>query len=317
MHGTEIPDASIIVASHRSHFIAKCLDGLKNTGARKASFEIIVVADYPVEQFAQRYPTVTWKFHNDKNIPVKRNIGIALSQSEVIGFIDDDCIPCENWIDAGMRYFLDHPESAGVFGRTIVEETTNISFPLKEFKRLQRPSFRTNNIFYKKKIIVSVGRFDERFSVQREDMDLAFSLLGQGYDLGFCADMTVLHCFRQNEPWDLVKNCFNRRFDPLLFKKHTLLYRKWIVTPFTGSIGLVMFLHIAVCLNSFFGPYLFGCSLVLDGVFILMMSVKRTWRTKINVVQFLCDGLSYCIAPVVLTVSLFYGSVKFKKFLLW
>jgi glycosyltransferase involved in cell wall biosynthesis len=315
MCGPATLNASIIIASHRARSIGKCLEDLLNKNTQGASFEIIVVADYQIEQFAESYPEVHWKYHADKNIPAKRNIGIAAAQSPIVGFIDDDCVPFDNWVDSAMRYFRENPESAGVFGRTIVEQSRGISFPLKEFKRLEMPSFRTNNIFYKKDFVLKAGGFDERFSVQREDMDLAFSMLRRGFSIGYCAEMKVLHCIRQNERWDLLKNCLNRRFDPLLFKKHGSLYRKWIKTPFTPSIGLVTVMHGAVALGFWCGSMIFEMTVLADAIAVLIVGVKRAMHGKIDTTQIVRDVASYCIAPFVITGALLHGSIKFKKFL--
>jgi Predicted glycosyltransferases len=310
------PSVSIIIASHRQNSIKKCLEGFVQDVLGNVKTEIIVVADYPVENLRKDYPEVLWIFLADKSISAKRNAGITHVRGILIGFIDDDCVPKAGWVIQAARYMEQNPLHAGVAGRTIVEKAHDVSYPLREFKRLENQGFRTNNIFYRKDILVKVGGFDPRFAFQREDVDLAFSILHLGLSIGYCPDIQVVHLHRSGENWDLVKNCYNRRFDPLLYKKHRLLYRKWIKTPFTPSIAVVMVLHglfIAGACSSLSVGLIGACDLM----YALALSVRRNWQSGFHGGQIARDWLSYCVSPFVLFGALVYGSVKFKNVLIF
>jgi glycosyltransferase involved in cell wall biosynthesis len=313
------PEVTIVIASHRERLIGACIEGFikKSLGPLPAPVEIIVVADYPIEPIPVAHPAVQWIHCPDKNIPKKRNHGIAMASGSIIGFIDDDCESMDGWVSHAIRYLKNNPDHAGVAGNTTVERTKEISYPLTEFKRLEIPSFRTNNIFYRREAIKKVGGFDERFSFQREDVDLAFSILETGQIIGYCADIKVVHRCRKNERWDLLKNCVNRRFDPLLYKKHSLLYRKWIKTPFTPSITLVGTLFCSAAVAFIFGgkSTLFAASLV--PLFALSMGIKRNRLGKFSAAQIIRDWISYMAAPFALIAALAYGSIKYRKILLY
>jgi len=310
------PFVSIVIASHRQDYIKKCLDGFNRDVRGDVSAEILVVADYQVKQFEKDYPEVLWFFHADASIPAKRNTGIMHARGGVIGFIDDDCVPVSGWIVKAARYMEQNSLHAGVAGRTIVEQAKGISYPVREFKRLEKPGFRTNNIFYRKDVLAKVGGFDSRFTFQHEDVDLAFSILGLGLSIGYCPDAKVLHLHRSKENWDLLKNCYNRRFDPLLYAKHKPLYRKWIKTPFTPSIALTLVMHglLLACLCA-------GLAVVLPGAcdlaYTLTLSVRRNWYSGIHCGQIARDWLSYCVSPFVLLGALAFGILKFKKLLIF
>jgi glycosyltransferase involved in cell wall biosynthesis len=311
-----IPEATVVIASHRQDYIRKCVECFTENISGQSPVEVIVVADYPIESLAATYPSVQWAYCRDKSISMKRNIGVARSQGPIVGFIDDDCRSLDNWANNAIGFMQNNPDHAGVAGQTMVERCEGISYPVNEFKRLEIPSFRTNNIFYRKDIIVKIGSFDERFSLQREDIDLAFSIMEMGYAIGYCPDIKVLHRCRHGERWDLLKNCINRRFDPLLYKKHEKLYRKWIKTPFTPSIA---FVSIAFCLFAIgcgFGGVFFGIVASLPAVCSLVMGIKRNFHKRIDVVQVLYDWAAYIAAPFALVGALVYGSMKFKKLLI-
>jgi|WetSurMetagenome_2_1015567.scaffolds.fasta_scaffold141767_2 glycosyltransferase involved in cell wall biosynthesis len=311
------PVVSIVIASHRKDYIRKCVDRCLETIVDTSAAEVLVIADYPVEDLTALYPRVLWVYCPDKSIPKKRNIGIERARGEVVGFIDDDCIPFENWVTNAVKYLRNNPRDAGVAGHTIVERREGVSYPLGEFKRLESPSFRTNNIFYRKNVLSTIGNFDERFLLQREDIDLAFSILESGLLIGHCPDVRVLHACREGEPWDLMKNCINRRFDPLLYKKHGKQYRKWIKTPFTPSIGLMLLIHVIFLIVLFYGRTFVGFAAAMEAIGTLAMAMRRNYRNGFDIVQLFCDGASYVAAPLVLLGALVHGSIKFKKLLLF
>jgi GT2 family glycosyltransferase len=266
--------------------VEQCIEKILRPSSKVA--EVIVVADYPIEAHTSSYPAVRWMYCPDKSIPKKRNAGIALSLGNIIAFIDDDCVPAGDWAVHAIRYLEDNPDKAGVAGTTVVERREEISYPLAEFKRLETPSFRTNNIFYRREAIARAGGFDERFCLQREDADLAFSILEAGLSIGFSADVGVIHRCRENERWDLLKNCLNRRFDPLLYKKHARLGAQ-----FAAAAAL----------------FFVACALA--------MGIKRNRLARVSAAQILRDWLSYMAAPFVLMAALAYGSIKYRKLLLF
>jgi GT2 family glycosyltransferase len=309
---------SIVIASHRANSIAACLSGLEDDLQSDKGVEVIVVADYAIDGFAEQYPVIQWVHHGNRGISAKRNKGIARASGTIVGFIDDDCIPLTRWIEEGAGYLERNGEYAGVAGQTCVERIATASYPLKEFERLEKPGFRTNNIFYRKNILVAVGGFDERFTVQREDVDLAFSILLTGWAIGYCAEAKVLHCHRANEPWDLLKNCKNRRFDPLLYKKHHVAYREWIGTPFTPSITLMLILHVVTGLSFSTGnAVVWGVAALTDAACAAGMAIRRNGITAFHGKQIARDILSSWLSPFVLVGALLLGSVRYRKLLLW
>jgi glycosyltransferase involved in cell wall biosynthesis len=313
------PRVSVVVASHRSAYVKDLADafaGQLTSGTFGGGIEVIIVADYPVEKYQRLYPAVRWVFHGDRGIGIKRNVGSGISQGDILAFIDDDCIPAPGWIGQGLLYLDNNKESAGCEGRTVLELGA-IAAPVAEFKRLEKAGFRTNNIFYRKSVFESAGGFDERFTFQREDADLAFSVLSLGHTIGYCPEAMVTHRMRSNENWDLLKNCVNRRFDPLLYKKHPFLYRKHIGSPIPPGIGCVMAFHVGLLLVLAVSIALWPVAAALDCLAALVLSVRRNRSGKNGFFWIVRDFISFLAAPFVIEGALLYGSVKFRKWLIF
>lgn len=311
---------SVVVASHRSQYIAKFAQRFGTDVTGTVPCEVIIVCDYDPGDLPQRFPRIRWVYHPDRSIPAKRNKGIVAAQGGIVAFIDDDCIAQGGWISNAVAFLEEHLELAGVEGHTGIDRPTAESgraYP--EYKRLEKRGFRTNNIFYRTSVLQQVGMFDERFTVQREDVDLAFSVMAAGYEIGYDGGVRVIHAHRTGEHWDLLKNCWNRRFDPLLFRKHPAMYRRHIRTPFTPSIGCILAAHViaALCL-----PWCGGADRValgvLDASVVLMVAFrKRSGIRSTGVIQFLREFISFHISPFVLLAALLTGSIRFRRLLLW
>jgi GT2 family glycosyltransferase len=312
---SSIEPVTIVVASHRPGYAKFLAPKLQAVAAADSSVEAIIVADYPVGDLAAAFTGITWIHHPDVSISAKRNIGIGRARGSIIAFTDDDCRPAEGWINAGRDYLAAHPGVAAVEGRTMIAADNTGDGHFREFKRLERPGFRTNNIFYRRSVIHSAGGFDERFTVQREDLDLAFTAIESGGSIDFSESIVAEHRFRPGERWNLLKNCWNRRFDPLLHKKHPLLYRRYVKTPWTPSILVVLAAHGGTVVAGAYG-ILAALILAADLVLVLgIVMVKRAFNLR-NPGDICRAWIGHLLAPVVLAAALVYGNLRFRGKLL-
>lgn len=318
-------ELSVIIASHRRDYIAGCLRALLTSISKVERSEIIVVCDYPPGTLAHQYTSVKWHTVYDKSIPVKRNLGISLAGAPIVAFVDDDCRPEPLWAHNALTCFRENADIAGVEGATTIQQTDNRSYAVPEYRRLEKQGYRTNNIFYRTRILRMCGMFDERFAFQREDMDLAFTILRFGLEIHYSHAVRVKHLVRSGEPWDLLKNCWNRRYDPLLFKKHPVEYRRYIQSPIPPGIGLLS------------GSYLAGATAVFTGagrkflsrnerlqyttlghLLLLLFVVSRKIRgTAVGIPGSVPLLIAYAMSPFVLFLALLFGSCRYRKFLLF
>jgi glycosyltransferase involved in cell wall biosynthesis len=307
------PLVSVIIASHRPEFIGTLLSALR---LNRYSFETIAVCDYETGRLENEFPEAVFHTINNRSISVKRNFGVSKARAEIVAFVDDDCVPSPEWVEKGHGILLEKPDISGVEGLTTIENTGPAAPPsLRDYRRLEQPGFRTNNIFYRKTAFLEAGGFDERFTVQREDIDLAFSVLDLGHTIGHDTGVRVMHRVRRNEPWDLLKNCINRRFDPLLYKKHASRYREHIKTPFPPTLLLLLVFHAAAVAAIWIGVLFFTSAVIVDAVAVTAIALRRG-RVAGSVGEVLIEWVSCFCAPIVLFCALLYGAVRYRKLLL-
>jgi glycosyltransferase involved in cell wall biosynthesis len=311
-HPLSAPLISVVIASHRPAYLHDLLTALGDQSMDRSRYEIIAVCDFPLERLAATFSTVVFQFVNDRSISRKRNAGVWASAGDIIAFIDDDCLPAPEWLERGYDHLSRHIEAAAVEGLTTIESGSGAIPALREYRRLERPGFRTNNLFCRKAVFLECGGFDERFTVQREDLDFCFTLLDRGNVIHQNAGCAVLHRIRPGEPWDLLKNCVNRRFDPLLYKKHTRRYREHIRSPFPPSLLLLFCLYLLSALSILLHPTALIACCAVDAVVISALTIRRCAR-RVPVIIFVTEWVSFFIAPLILFGALLYGSVRFRK----
>lgn len=319
-------DLSVVIASHRRECISECLLAVRTALEKVKRSEIIVVCDYTPGRLAHRFSDVEWRILREKSIPAKRNAGISHARAPVIGFIDDDCRPEPSWARNALTCLWENPDAAGVEGATTIESTRCKSAAIAEYRRLEKQGYRTNNIFYRKKILRMCGMFDERFEFQREDMDLAFTILHLGLVILYRDSVRAKHIVRSGEPWDLLKNCWNRRYDPLLFKKHPEEYRRYVRGPVPPGIGLLSFSCLAG-LSTIYGkqggllrlprPFRFPLSAAVHHLLLAAIAARKIKSADSGIVGSVTLPIAYAISPFVLFFALFYGSCKYRKLLLF
>ncbi|MBN1129742.1 MAG: hypothetical protein JXA71_12185, partial [Chitinispirillaceae bacterium] len=220
-----------------------------------------------------------------------------------------------DWLLRGYDYLSTHPEAAAVEGLTTIDPAPGALPARREYLRLEKPGLRTNNLFCRRGPFLQAGGFDERFTIQREDLDFCFTLLDNGNSIHHNPTITVTHRIRQGEPWDLLKNCLNRRFDPLLYKKHARRYREHIRSPFPPSLLILLCLHLVSALSgAVFPPALMVC-LAIDAVAISALALRRC-STRVPATIFVTEWLSCLIAPAVLLGALLHGSIRFRRLLI-
>jgi glycosyltransferase involved in cell wall biosynthesis len=286
--------------------------------AAQAGAEAIIVCDYPITALAVAFPRLCWLRLNKLSISAKRNAALSRARGDILAFTDDDCLPQLDWLQKGLCALKDNPSWSGVEGSTTVGGGFAQSGPLSDYRRLERSGgYRTNNIFYRTRAVLQAGCFDERFSVQREDIDLAFSIQEHGGIIGHDPRVRVEHALRGAEPWDLLKNCWNRRFDPLLIRKHPKRYRSVIRTPFPGTIATLLGLSMSVplCAGRHRRLLIIALSIQLGAVIVL--AIRRLWGSRFTVLDIGAATLSFALAPAVLTAALVWGSMRYRRLLIF
>ncbi|RLF39025.1 MAG: hypothetical protein DRN00_02860 [Thermoplasmata archaeon] len=252
-----MPRVSVVIPTYgRPDNLKRLLDKLEHQTFK--DFEVIVIVDGDRETFEalsdikskKPYP-IKLEIIPNSGCNIARNRGIELAEGEIIAFTDDDCIPDDDWLENGVKYFR-QPDVVGVEGVIYSErkgDATHRTPQILERKNVVHG--RTANMFYRKDILKKVGGFDHRFTIEisrgkigyRGDTDLAWRVEKYG-KIPFAKDVRVFH------PVDKVtlgkglkdSKCFI--LTSLLLKKHPDRFKDVIrltFFPITPSVPLKIF----------------------------------------------------------------------------
>lgn len=114
------PALSVVIPSYNGgHVIGQCLAALVSQQAT-VPFEVIVVdssTDGSPELIRSRFPSVRLiRFETQTPAPVQRNTGIRAAGADLIGLMDQDCLPDPGWVQGMVDAFAAHPEVSAVAG---------------------------------------------------------------------------------------------------------------------------------------------------------------------------------------------------------
>jgi len=299
----------VVPTRNRANLLKRCLKSLKNQDYR--NFEVIVIDDGSkdgTKKIAKQFEKeldLKYVFQENKGSAASRNLGIKKAKGRIVAFIDDDCLASKKWLEMINRTLV---KVEGVEGKTVSDNgITPFSHYIKNIRGGQYP---TCNIAYRKKALEKVGGLDEKFAIPfREDSDLAFSILERGGKIEFASQALVNHPHFE-ESW-LKALRRKRRFfyDPLLFKKHPQMYKKYLKVPFElfapfyilfsilGFFNLLFFLGLPIVAltellyrewKASLLEFFFFLALQIIGSFVLLVSlISGCWKFKVNPLRFL------------------------------
>ena len=211
----------IIVTKNHSKYLKKCLDSVLNQTYK--NIEIIIIDHNSSDNTAEIvFSLKTNKikyilYKKNKGIADVRNFGVQNSQGEYVFFTDADCIATRNWIEEGINFFLKE-NVAGVEGKTIAE---NQNFGASEHfvENYLGGQYQTCNMGYKKRILVELGMFNEKYKTAYEDIDLALRVKKK-YSIKFNPNMLIFHQLVKWTLWGLITNALRGRDKVMLVKDH-------------------------------------------------------------------------------------------------
>jgi len=205
------PDLSIILpTANGPDVLFRCLESLLNQTYPLEKVELIVVDDRDNQYLAQSLKESECdKFFALKYIPlshkgpaIARNTGIKNASSEILAFIDDDCIADSDWVKLTLETHRLNPDKPVVGGLTYVSECENTSLVSQflsnnsiatGFKNNEITFFPARNVSIKK-CIFAEHLFNESFSLPGwEDREFFWRIFKQGYRFVWNRDIKVVH----------------------------------------------------------------------------------------------------------------------------
>lgn len=225
------PEVSVVVATHdRPELLAKLIAGIRTQTLGSGRFEMVVVDDAsgPETQAVLERETTRGGLDlrvirrtNNSGAPAARNAGWRAARAPLVAFIDDDCVPSDGWLEAGLRAWAGEPDrfvqgpTRPAGGRSILDLT-----PLEHSIEVLgiTPESETCNIFYPRAVLERAGGFDEGVRVG-DDVEMGWAARAAGARPVFepaaavehaILPLTTMASLRRVWVWDEVVRPFAR-----------------------------------------------------------------------------------------------------------
>src|SRR5271170_3673724 len=113
----------VICTFHRYDALADCLAALQPSvqTAPGEAYEVIVIDNTPKATRRSRrgFRSNKWVTCDEVGLSNARNAGIAVSQGDIIAFIDDDALPVPQWCEEVIAVLGRHPEALAAGGKAV------------------------------------------------------------------------------------------------------------------------------------------------------------------------------------------------------
>jgi glycosyltransferase involved in cell wall biosynthesis len=127
-----------------------------------------------------------------------RNRGSKVATGSVLAFMDSDCTPRPDWLEAGLRCLQSGPDMAA--GRVEFSfrdpssawEVYDSLFNMDNAASVKQGCAKTANLFVRREVFERVGPFDER-ATSGEDVAWTRRAVRAGFRLAYCPDAIVSH----------------------------------------------------------------------------------------------------------------------------
>lgn len=235
------PSVSIIIpAFNEERYIERTLTALRASDYPDNLLEIIVVDNGSSDNtpnIAKKYADKVLTL-NKGNVGAVRNFGATNCRSEILIFLDADCLIDDQWISRGVRLIVSNQDS--VFGGPYrarndanwVESLWLLENP--KHPRLQ-PDLLGGCIFVRADTFEAIKGFNEKMT-SGEDSDLSLRLRKAENQVKIVRDLSVVHLGNPQT----IKEFFSRQVwhseNYLLFiKNSTKDYMFWLIITFITS----------------------------------------------------------------------------------
>lgn len=200
-------------------------------------FESIVLDNgnsWPVHEAVERCPATTQYVRLDGNrgITVARNIGAALTESDLLVFLDDDGVPHRNAIGAHFRAYNNRDVSAA--RGKVLPKTETIYNRMQTWYDLGDEPFPFHlniegNTSIETEAFRTVGGFNERLGKRagHEGPELTYRLLQSGVPrdaIVYCPDAVIYHDYAQSFRQYVRKRLAKQKARRLLAEEHPELF---------------------------------------------------------------------------------------------
>lgn len=208
----------VIPTRNRVKDLYRCLELIAKQEPKDWGVEIIIVDDGSSDETKRMISDFKKKWGIDLKYicqvdshgpATARNRGIRGAAGPYLVFIDDDSFIQGAWLSELMKPFLScNPRIAGVRGNVISDDDdpSSLSSALGKYIYASADgTTATNNIAYRRSVLLEAGLFDERFQYPAgEDTDLGNRIKDLGYRIVFAPGAVVKHPHENS--WEAFRN---------------------------------------------------------------------------------------------------------------
>jgi glycosyltransferase involved in cell wall biosynthesis len=236
---------SVIIVNKDGRAIENTLDALAKMRGGTVSFEVIVVDKSLPEQMADikaKHDWVIWDEFprtKERTTPAQRNRGLELATGDIIAFIDANCIPAANWLEA----IMDSAQAGEdiITGPVLDLSKTNlVHYHAEHTKGRYVDVCYTGNVGLRRKVVDRIGNFDTTFAYG-QDVDFFWRATDAGFKIYFNPKVVIGHDWgKTNEQVrrayhygkaraHLYKKHWRTRLPELAHEPHVWVYPLFIV----------------------------------------------------------------------------------------
>lgn len=213
---TVTPNIAVIIPHYNDvDRLRRCLEALRPQLDDRT--EVIVAdnnSDHNISGVITKFPFVRFVVEPAIGPGLARNRGVAETSAPCIAFLDADCVPESNWLEAVRRYSgLDRVTGGAVevFDETDPPrsgaEAFEAVFAFNQEKYLKEQGFLvTANMVLSRRVFEATGPF--RTLAVPEDLDWCQRATTAGFPIEYVEDLRVLHPSRQD--WAALEKKWRR-----------------------------------------------------------------------------------------------------------
>jgi len=275
-----LPSVSVIIpAFNEEKHIKATLTALLETDYPKNLLDIIVVDNNSTDSTADISKTLVSQvvILEEGHVGAVRNLGARLSNSEILVFLDADCIVDEGWISRGVN-LLETDRSLVCGGSYKARNNANWVERLWLLENPEHPKIQADLlggcIFIRAESFRSVGGFDEEMT-SGEDSDLSVRLRESGNIIKIVPELSVIHLGNPSNFYTFIKRQIWHSENYFRFINKSIRdYTFWMTLAFSTSSALFLFF----LATKNYTPM--GFSALMTIILASMLSAKRMFLTK-------------------------------------
>jgi glycosyltransferase involved in cell wall biosynthesis len=254
-----VHDLSVIICTrNRAAQLAQTLKKVSAIGS-KLNWQLVVVDNASTDRTNEvvREFAATWSrpvelvYEPGRGVSHARNTGWQSANSEIVAYIDDDCYPVENYVDAVFDCFSQNPRHAFVGGRillydpsdrrlTIQESQEQLFFPPNSF--IRPGVIHGANLAFRRAALIEVGGYDLWFGPGAlfiaEEAELMARISAAGWTGAYDPKPLVYHHHGRktfSDEWRLMRSYDRGRgayYAKCILNKHMRqnYVRNWLLT---------------------------------------------------------------------------------------